>query len=398
MLDKLKEQPGDKIIALMALFAADHRKEKIDLGVGVYKNDQGKTPIMKAVSEAISILNVKQETKSYVGLLGNMSFIDQMIRLVLKDSVPRDRILGGQAPGGTGALHQLLLLIRSLNTDSRVWISSPSWPNHAAILNHLGMNCLQYSYFDEETCEVDFDSMMNDLGYVKPGDVVLLHGCCHNPTGANLSKDNWIELTNFFSQRDVLPLVDLAYQGFGDGIEEDVAGLQHMASNLPEICIAVSGSKNFGLYRERVGAAIVVISDKREHKRAEDNLKSFNRLTFSFPPDYGASVVNLVLSDYDSDKIPLANLWKKELMEMRSRMLKLRVSLSDSLRRSTNSNRFDFVAKHRGMFSLLGLSPNEVLRLREEHGIYMVGDSRINLAGLNHNQLDNFSRAVAAVI
>ena len=398
MLDKLKEQPEDKIIALMALFAADHRKEKIDLGVGVYKNDQGKTPIMKAVSEAISILNVKQESKSYVGLLGNMSFIDQMIRLVLKDSVPRDRILGGQAPGGTGALHQLLLLIRSLNTDSRVWISSPSWPNHAAILNHLGMNCLQYSYFDEETCEVDFDNMMNDLGYVKPGDVVLLHGCCHNPTGANLSKENWIELTNFFSRRDVLPLVDLAYQGFGDGIEEDVAGLQHMASKLPEICIAVSGSKNFGLYRERVGAAIVVISDKREHKRAEDNLKSFNRLTFSFPPDYGASVVNLVLSDYDSDKIPLANLWKKELMEMRSRMLNLRVSLSDSLRRSTNSNRFDFVAKHRGMFSLLGLSPNEVLRLREEHGIYMVGDSRINLAGLNHNQLDNFSRAVAAVI
>ena len=398
MFETLKDQPEDKIMALMALFAQDQREKKIDLGVGVYKNDQGITPIMKAVSKAISVLNMKQKSKSYVGLLGNMSFIDQITRLVLKDSVPRDRIVGGQAPGGTGALHQLLLLIRSVNLKPRVWISSPSWPNHEAILNHLGIHCLKYSYFDKETCEVDFDRMMSDLVSVRSGDVVLLHGCCHNPTGANLSHDNWVDLTKFCLQKNVLPLVDLAYQGFGDGIEEDVAGLQHMAANLPEICIAVSGSKNFGLYRERVGTALVVVSDKKGHKIAEDNLKSFNRLTFSFPPDFGASVVDLVLSESDTDNTPLVKLWQTELTEMRSRMLDLRVSLAESLRRSTNSSRFDFVAKHRGMFSLLGLSPDEVLRLRKEHGIYMVGDSRINLAGLNNSQMDDFSMAIAAVV
>jgi aspartate aminotransferase len=192
--------------------------------------------------------------------------------------------------------------------------------------------------------------------------------------------------------------VDLAYQGFGDGIEEDVVNLQYMASNLPEMCLAVSCSKNFGLYRERVGTSLIIVSNKKEHKVAEDNLKSFNRLTFSFPPDFGAAVVNLVLSECDSNRIPLVEKWKLELTDMRSRMLDLRSLLSDSLMRNTNSNRFDFVANHRGMFSLLGLSPDEVMRLRTEHGIYMVGDSRINIAGLNHDQIEKFSVAVASVI
>ena len=397
MLEKLKDQPEDKIMALIALFAEDKRKEKMDLGIGVYKNESGMTPIMSAVSKAISTLTARQESKSYVGLLGNMSFIDKISQLVLKESVSRDRIVGGQAPGGTGALHQLLLLIRSLNQKPRVWISSPSWPNHEAILNHLGISCIKYSYFNIVTCEVDFDGMMRDLSNARSGDVILLHGCCHNPTGANLSKDNWVELTNFCLKRNVLPLIDLAYQGFGDGIDDDVVGLQYMVSKVPETCIAVSGSKNFGLYRERVGASIVIVSDKKSRERTEDNLKSFNRLTFSFPPDFGASVVDIVLSE-SKNKGSLADEWEKELTQMRSRMLDLRISLADSLRRSTNSNRFDFVARHRGMFSLLGLSSDEVLRLRQEYGIYMVGDSRINIAGLNHKQLDKFSSAVASVI
>jgi len=398
MFEKLKDQPEDKIMALMALFANDKREEKFDLGVGVYKNDNGKTPIMNAVSEAISILTKEQKTKSYVGLLGNLNFVEKIIGLVLDDKVSRDRILGGQAPGGTGALHQLLLLIRSLETNPTVWISSPSWPNHSAILKHLGINFLEYSYFDTKTCEVDFDSMINDLQNMKSGDVLLLHGCCHNPTGANLSKENWAELTNFCLDKNIVPLVDLAYQGFGDGINEDVYGLQNMASNLPEMCIAVSCSKNFGLYRERVGASLIVVSDKNRRQIALDNLKSFNRLTFSFPPDFGASLVDIVLSKDGSDKTPLVLSWQNELTQMRLRMLDLRTSLADLLRRSTNSNRFDFVARHRGMFSLLGLTLDEVLRLRKEYGIYMVGDSRINLAGLNHSQLEHFSLAVASVI
>ena len=398
MFENLKLQSEDKIMALMSLYKADERKEKIDLGVGVYKNNKGQTPIMDAVQKASRILNNTQKTKSYVGLSGNLGFIDNISQLVLADAVPKNQIIGAQAPGGTGAFHQLLLLIRSMEKDKRVWISSPSWPNHAAILNHLGIQFNNYNYFDYDTCEVNFSRMMSDLQKISPGDVLLLHGCCHNPTGANLSLENWTELTQFCEKKNILPLIDLAYQGFGDGINDDVKGVQYMASNLPEVCIGISCSKNFGLYRERVGAALMVVSDKKIHKLVEENLKSFNRVTFSFPPDYGASLVEIILGGNNFQNKELIHLWEKELNSMRNGMLELRKLLSDSLRRSTNSTRFDFIERHRGMFSLMGLSVDQVARLRTEFGIYMVGDSRINIAGLNKDQIDYFSSSIAAVI
>ena len=398
MFENLKLQSEDKIMALMSLYKADERKEKIDLGVGVYKNNKGQTPIMDAVQKASRILNNTQKTKSYVGLSGNLGFIDNITQLVLADVVPKNQIIGAQAPGGTGAFHQLLLLIRSMEKDKRVWISSPSWPNHAAILNHLGIQFNNYNYFDYDTCEVNFSRMMSDLQKISPGDVLLLHGCCHNPTGANLSLENWTELTKFCEKKNILPLIDLAYQGFGDGINDDVKGVQYMASNLPEVCIGISCSKNFGLYRERVGAALMVVSDKKIHKLVEENLKSFNRVTFSFPPDYGASLVEIILGGNNSQNKELIHLWEKELNSMRNGMLELRKLLSDSLRRSTNSTRFDFIERHRGMFSLMGLSVDQVARLRTEFGIYMVGDSRINIAGLNKDQIDYFSSSIASVI
>ena len=398
MFENLKLQSEDKIMALMSLYKADERKEKIDLGVGVYKNNKGQTPIMDAVQKASRILNNTQKTKSYVGLSGNLRFIDNISQLVLADAVPKNQIIGAQAPGGTGAFHQLLLLIRSMEKDKRVWISSPSWPNHAAILNHLGIQFNNYNYFDYDTCEVNFSRMMSDLQKISSGDVLLLHGCCHNPTGANLSLENWTELTQFCEKKNILPLIDLAYQGFGDGINDDVKGVQYMASNLPEVCIGISCSKNFGLYRERVGAALMVVSDKKIHKLVEENLKSFNRVTFSFPPDYGASLVEIILGGNNSQNKELIHLWEKELNSMRNGMLELRKLLSDSLRRSTNSTRFDFIERHRGMFSLMGLSADQVARLRTEFGIYMVGDSRINIAGLNKDQIDYFSSSIAAVI
>ena len=398
MFENLKLQSEDKIMALMSLYKADERKEKIDLGVGVYKNNKGETPIMDAVQKAAKILNNTQKTKSYVGLSGNLGFIDNISQLVLADVVPKNQIIGAQAPGGTGAFHQLLLLIRSMEKDKRVWISSPSWPNHAAILNHLGIQFNNYNYFDYDTCEVNFSRMMSDLQKISPGDVLLLHGCCHNPTGANLSLENWTELTKFCEKKNILPLIDLAYQGFGDGINDDVKGVQYMASNLPEVCIGISCSKNFGLYRERVGAALMVVSDKKIHKLVEENLKSFNRVTFSFPPDYGASLVEIILGGNNSQNKELIHLWEKELNSMRNGMLELRKLLSDSLRRSTNSTRFDFIERHRGMFSLMGLSADQVARLRTEFGIYMVGDSRINIAGLNKDQIDYFSSSIASVI
>ncbi len=398
MFENLKLQSEDKIMALMSLYKADERKEKIDLGVGVYKNNKGQTPIMDAVQKASRILNNTQKTKSYVGLSGNLGFIDNISQLVLADAVPKNQIIGAQAPGGTGAFHQLLLLIRSMEKDKRVWISSPSWPNHAAILNHLGIQFNNYNYFDYDTCEVNFSRMMSDLQKISSGDVLLLHGCCHNPTGANLSLENWTELTKFCEKKNILPLIDLAYQGFGDGINDDVKGVQYMASNLPEVCIGISCSKNFGLYRERVGAALMVVSDKKIHKLVEENLKSFNRVTFSFPPDYGASLVEIILGGNNSQNKELIHLWEKELNSMRNGMLELRKLLSDSLRRSTNSTRFDFIERHRGMFSLMGLSVDQVARLRTEFGIYMVGDSRINIAGLNRDQIDYFSSSIASVI
>ena len=398
MFENLKLQSEDKIMALMSLYKADERKEKIDLGVGVYKNNKGQTPIMDAVQKASRILNNTQKTKSYVGLSGNLGFIDNISQLVLADVVPKNQIIGAQAPGGTGAFHQLLLLIRSMEKDKRVWISSPSWPNHAAILNHLGIQFNNYNYFDYDTCEVNFSRMMSDLQKISSGDVLLLHGCCHNPTGANLSLENWTELTQFCEKKNILPLIDLAYQGFGDGINDDVKGVQYMASNLPEVCIGISCSKNFGLYRERVGAALMVVSDKKIHKLVEENLKSFNRVTFSFPPDYGASLVEIILGGNNSQNKELIHLWEKELNSMRNGMLELRKLLSDSLRRSTNSTRFDFIERHRGMFSLMGLSADQVARLRTEFGIYMVGDSRINIAGLNKDQIDYFSSSIASVI
>ena len=398
MFENLKLQSEDKIMALMSLYKADERKEKIDLGVGVYKNNKGQTPIMDAVQKASRILNNTQKTKSYVGLSGNLGFIDNISQLVLADVVSKNQIIGAQAPGGTGAFHQLLLLIRSMEKDKRVWISSPSWPNHAAILNHLGIQFNNYNYFDYDTCEVNFSRMMSDLQKISSGDVLLLHGCCHNPTGANLSLENWTELTKFCEKKNILPLIDLAYQGFGDGINDDVKGVQYMASNLPEVCIGISCSKNFGLYRERVGAALMVVSDKKIHKLVEENLKSFNRVTFSFPPDYGASLVEIILGGNNSQNKELIHLWEKELNSMRNGMLELRKLLSDSLRRSTNSTRFDFIERHRGMFSLMGLSVDQVARLRTEFGIYMVGDSRINIAGLNKDQIDYFSSSIASVI
>ena len=398
MFENLKIQPEDKIMALMSLFKADKRDKKIDLGVGVYKNNVGQTPIMDSVKKATAILNDTQKTKSYVGLSGNLGFIDKISELVLADVVDNNRIIGAQAPGGTGAFHQLLLLIRSMENENQIWISSPSWPNHAAILKHLGMQFSSYNYFDDKTCEVNFSRMMSDLEKMNYGDVLLLHGCCHNPTGANLNLEHWFELTKLCEKKNILPLIDLAYQGFGDGINEDVLGVQHMASKLPELCIGVSCSKNFGLYRERVGASLIVISDKENRKIAEDNLKSFNRVTFSFPPDYGASIVDIILRGDTPESMGLKKLWEKELNGMRDNMLELRKLLSASLRMTTNSNRFDFIERHKGMFSLMGLSITQVEELRKGFGIYMVGDSRINIAGLNKSQIEYFSSSVASVI
>jgi len=393
MFETLKQPAPDKIIELISLFAADERTDKLDLGVGVYKDENGKTPVMRAVKEAEKRLLESQESKSYVGLLGDLSYVDAIRDLVLGDTVEAGRVCGAQQPGGTGAIRQIFELIKSANADATVWISNPSWPNHEAILKYLGMNVGKYRYFDEATCGVDFAGMKADLEGAVEGDVLLLHGCCHNPTGANITEDEWAEVTDLALAKGLVPMVDIAYQGFGDGLEGDTKGLRIMAARVPEMLIAASCSKNFGLYRDRVGASLIISRDETENAVNKANLAGLNRVNFSFPPDHGAKVVSIIMND-DALRAD----WMAELEDMRLSMLDLRQGLADALRRATNSDRFDFVAEHRGMFSRLGLTPEQVMQLRTDHGVYMVGDSRINIAGLPREGLDNFAKAIAAVI
>ena len=391
MLEALTAPAPDKIIELMGLYAADPRSDKVDLGVGVYKDANGHTPIMRAVKAAEQRLWQAQTTKTYVGLLGDLSFVDAMRGLIFADALPADRIAGAQTPGGTGAVRQLLELVRIANPEAVVWYSDPTWPNHPAILNYLGIPSRTYRYFDAASRGVDFEGMLADLAAMKPGDVLLLHGCCHNPTGANLSLEQWRTLTEFVTGRGVVPMIDLAYQGFGDGLDADVAGLRYMAGQVPELLLAASCSKNFGLYRDRVGAAFAIAQAPNLTPIARGNLAMLNRLNYSFPPDHGAKLVEIILGDPG-----LRAEWMAELEEMRQNMLGLRRGLRDALRRATNSDRFDFVAEHRGMFSRLGASPEQVARLREHDGIYMVGDSRVNIAGLPADGLDRLAKAIAA--
>lgn len=390
MLNTLTPQPADKILELMSLYRADPRDTKIDLGVGVYKDATGQTPIMRAVKEAEKQLWAAQKTKSYTALSGDPAFGDAMRNLVLADSVAADRVAAVATPGGTGALRQAFELIKLASPDATVWTSNPTWPNHISILKFMGMSNKAYAYFDEASCTVDFDAMMASLADVKAGDVVLLHGCCHNPTGANLTLEQYDIVADLILEKGAIALVDIAYQGFGDGLEEDAAATRLLAAKLPEMLIAASCSKNFGIYRERTGCLMAISEEAGQQGTTQGTLNFLNRQNYSFPPDHGARLVTMILND-DALKAD----WMAELEEVRLGMLGLRTQLADELRRLTNSDRFDFVARHRGMFSRIGASQEEVLKIREEFGIYMVGDSRMNIAGLNSETVPLLAQAVA---
>ncbi|WP_028030371.1 aromatic amino acid transaminase [Gemmobacter nectariphilus] len=393
MLERLQPQPEDKIIQLMALFRDDPRPVKVDLGVGVYKDATGHTPIMRAVRAAGKRLWDAETTKTYVALAGDPGFHAAMAGLVLGDAVPASRLAAAAAPGGTGALRIAFDLIHKTAPGASVWMSDPTWPNHPAIVADLGLKPASYRYFDNATGGVDFAGMLADIAAIPDGDVLLLHGCCHNPTGANLTPAQWDQLAEALAGRKLTVLIDIAYQGFGDGLEDDAYGTRLLARRLPELLIAASCSKNFGVYRERVGVLLAVVPEGADRATVQANLAMLNRLNYSFPPDHGARLVQTVLGSPD-----LTADWKAELEEIRLSMLGLRQQLADELRRLTNSDRFDFIARHRGMFSRLGLSPDQVARLRADHAIYMVGDSRINIAGLNKDSVPLLARAIAAVI
>ncbi|KZY48710.1 aromatic amino acid aminotransferase [Roseovarius sp. HI0049] len=389
MFEELKEQPADKILMLMQMYREDPREQKIDLGVGVYKNAEGVTPIMRAIKAAEKKWWEEETTKAYTGLAGDPAFSDAMIGLVLGDAVPRDNVAAVATPGGTGAVRQAFELVKMANPDLRVHVSDPTWPNHLSILKHLGIEAVPYRYFDEATCAVDFAGMMEDLEKVEAGDVVLLHGCCHNPTGANLNLTEFKAVIELMNAKGALPMIDIAYQGFGDGLDVDALATREVASSCPETLIAASCSKNFGIYRERTGLLMAVSQDGSKQKAAQGNLAYLNRQNYSFPPDHGARLVTLVLND-DALRAD----WQAELEEVRNGMLGLREQLASEMQRLTGSDRYGFIAQHRGMFSRLGLSPEIVETLRKDHGIYMVGDSRINIAGLNKETVPILAKAI----
>ena len=389
MLTNLTPQPADKILQLMQMFREDPRDDKIDLGVGIYKDAGGNTPVMRAIKAAEKQLWEVETTKKYTGLAGEPAYGNAMVNLVLGDAVPRDRVAAAATPGGTGAIRQAVELIKMASPDATIWISNPTWPNHPSIIKYVGMKMAQYRYFDDETCGVDFDGMMADLAGVKAGDVVLLHGCCHNPTGANLNLAQWGEVIASLQKTGAVPFIDIAYQGFGDGLEDDAAAVRMVASSMPETLIAASCSKNFGIYRERTGILMTVSQGSDNQPLAQSTLAYLNRQNFSFPPDHGARLVTMILED----KV-LRDDWMEELESVRLGMLALRENLAGELQRLSGSDRFGFLAQHRGMFSRLGASPEKVEVLRAKHGIYMIGDSRMNIAGLNEATIPILAKAI----
>ncbi|MGV6848784.1 MAG: amino acid aminotransferase [Marinibacterium sp.] len=392
MFETLKPQPPDKILSLMQMYREDPRSEKIDLGVGVYKNAQGLTPIMRAVKTAEQRLWQEETTKSYVGLIGDPAYGDAMIGLILGDAVARPAVAAAATPGGTGAVRQAFEMARMANPDLRVFVSDPTWPNHVTILKHLGIETVPYRYFDNDSRGLDIDGMIADLSTARKGDLVLLHGCCHNPTGANPNAVEWQAILGVLDQTGATPMIDIAYQGFGDGLEADAAATRLVASNTPECLIAASCSKNFGVYRERAGLLMAVSHDPGRVGILQGTLAHLNRQNFSFPPDHGTRLVTMVLDDAE-----LRADWQAEVEGMRTGMLAIRRQLADALRQETGSDRFGFVAQHRGMFSRLGLSPDMVERLRTDHAIYMVGDSRVNIAGVTEKTVPVLAAAIAKV-
>ena len=389
MLNHLTNHPPDKILELMQMFRADPRPVKIDLGVGVYKDATGHTPVMRAVKAAEKLWWEKEDTKVYTALAGDPAYLDAMRDLILSDVVTSDQVAAAATPGGTGAVRQAFELVQMANPDARVHVSDPTWPNHLSILKHLGIETTSYRYFDSETGAVDFDGMIEDLDRVRGGDVVLLHGCCHNPTGANLNLTQWQAVADVLNDKGAIPMIDIAYQGFGDGLDEDAAGTRLIAGSGPEVLSAASCSKNFGIYRDRTGLLMVVSQDTDLKPVAQANLAHLNRQNYSFPPDHGARLVTMVLTDE-----ALRADWQSELEDVRKGMLAIRENLAAELQQLTGSDHYGFIAQHRGMFSRLGLSSAMVETLRSENGIYMVGDSRINIAGLNVETVPLLAKAI----
>lgn len=368
----LDRQPPDALLAIIRDFRQDGRADKLDLGVGIYRDVHGLTPVMEAVKAAEAQLWQTQPTKAYLGADGDTEYMAHLARLALGATLAGSRRLTGiQTPGGTGALRLGAELLVRVNPKATVWMSDPTWPNHGPIFAEVGLGVRSHRFYRPGTGKIDVDGMLLDLAQARPGDILLLHGSCHNPTGATLAATNWPEIAELCARTGLVPFVDLAYQGLGDGLEEDAAATRTVLNRLPDALVAYSCDKNFGLYRERVGALWLQAGTLERTEVARSNLLALARSLWSMPPDHGAAIVRTILETAD-----LRALWAAELDGMRERINGLRRALA------AGHPALAPLASQRGMFALLPLSPGQVATLREEGGVYMAGNGRINLCGL----------------
>lgn len=388
--------PADPILGLTDTFKADPRQDKVNLGVGIYKDEAGQTPVLQSVKKAEALLLEQEKTKNYLGIEGVQTYNRVVQELLFGEGctlVTSGRAATAQAPGGTGALRIAAeFLLR--NTPSRtVWVSNPTWANHQNIFETAGLTVKEYGYYNASAHDIDFDGMMTDLANAQAGDIVLLHGCCHNPTGIDLTLAQWELVANLCADKQLVPLFDFAYQGFGAGIEEDAAGLRLVAAKVPELLVANSFSKNFGLYNERIGAVTVVAQNADEAVRAFSQVKRTIRANYSNPPAHGALIVSTILSD-----AALKALWVQELTEMRERIAEMRTLFVQSLKDEGVTQDFSFISRQNGMFSFSGLNKAQVARLKDEFGIYIVGSGRISVAGMTKTNMPVICKAIAQVL
>ncbi len=395
MLERLERLPKDPILGLAAEARADTNPHKVDLTVGIYMDEDGLCPVFEAVRRAQRQLVEEETSKAYLPAPGDPAFNRGMQRLVLgRDSaaLAAGRVSSVQAPGGCGALRIGAEVINAAAPGARVWVSDPTWPVHIPLLGSVGLEFRSYRYYDPATHGVDFDGMVADLRAARPGEIVLLHGCCHNPCGADLDVGQWRVIADMAAQQGFTPFIDIAYQGLGDGLEEDAAGLRLLVERLPEVIVAASCSKNMGLYRERTGIALFVCGDADNAAAIQTQALAAARRVYSMPPAHGALIAGRILHDEG-----LESLWRDELSAMCRRINGLRSELRSRLEAACDRD-FAFIEAEKGMFSFLGLSPQQARHLRSEHSVYLLDSSRINVAGVNAGNIDYLAQAVAATL
>lgn len=396
MFAQLQPVATDPILGLMAAYKEDPNPNKVDLGVGVYKDEQGHTAVLKCVKEAEALRLKQEDSKTYIGMAGDLGFnahIEKLAFGVGHKALLANRVTTAHTPGGTGALRVAAEFIKKANPNATIWVTSPTWANHISMFKAAGLNVKEYTYYDYDTKGLNEEAMFAELATVPAGDVVLVHACCHNPSGMDLTFAQWQRFTDIAKERGFTPLVDMAYQGFGTGLDEDAKGLRYLADNVDEMILCSSCSKNFGLYRERIGAVSIVAADSKVADVAKVNLLSVVRSIYSMPPAHGAIIVANIL-----DSAELTSLWHLELAEMRDRINNYRQLIIDTLSAEGVQQDFSFITRQHGMFSFLGINKAQIDRLRSEFSIYMVGSSRVSIAGLNHSNINYFAKSVATVL